>query len=76
MRVIAACSISPGNDAYCNLSMAMLMRHTCVLHVALVTAADYMALTSRQNNSKLTSGGICCRHPPRALIPTSRTATW
>jgi len=41
----------------------MLVQHICVLHVALVTAADYMLLISRQINSKLTSCSVCCRHP-------------
>jgi len=76
MDVIAACSISLGKNACHSLSMAMLVQHTCVLHVALVTFADYMVLISRQNNSKLASCSICCRHPLRALTPTSRTATW
>ncbi len=44
MDVIAACSISLGKNACHSLSMAMLVQHTCVLHVALVTFADYMVL--------------------------------
>ena len=66
---LAACYNCLWCDARRSLSMAVLVQHTCALHVALAAAADYMVRISRQNNSKLTSCSNLLQTPPEGTDP-------